>query len=119
MSQNVVLLPPEPPISLSIPFGSIETMRGALDMVADASKLVRLVISRAPVVGEAAALTAARKVIAASCCVLAGDSQPDPEHVAAVLAGFTEQIAERHGEESGRAAASLLQALLEQAQAAD
>src|SRR5690348_14824297 len=108
MSQNVVLFPPEPPISLSIPFDSIEALSAALDTVEVTCELVREVINRAPQGGEAAALAAARKVIAASCCVLAADRQLDPERAAAVIAGLTERAKERYGEAAAQAVASQL-----------
>ena len=111
MSQNVVHFPPEPPISLSIPFDSVEALSGAFDMLEVAGELVRRVISSAP--SEAAALAAARKVIAAACCVLEPDRQIDPERAAAASSWFTKQVAERHGEEAARAVAARLQAMLE------
>jgi len=116
MSENVVLFPPEPPISLSIPFDSIEAMTGAFDAVEVALELARRIASKASVYGEAAALASARRVMAATAhCLLDPDKEVDPEHAAAVIARLTERAKERYGEEAARTVASRLQATLPRA----
>ena len=112
---NVVRFPAEPPISLTIPFDSIEALSAALDALEVAGCLARRIAGKASVHGEAAVLASARRIFAATACRLHDPGREiDPERAAAAIAWFAEQVAEQSGEETARAVAARLQAILEQ-----
>jgi hypothetical protein len=117
--KNVVRFPAEPPVTLTIPFDSIEALSAARDKIEAAFEFMWRVISAASAKGEAVALASARPVMVETAQRLLDPEEIDPELAAAVIARLTERARERYGEEAARTVAGRLQAMLEQAEAAD